>query len=82
MKKFMVTGGLLGFLIGLTFGLAQQSAWPSVIWKSSVAAFGAGILLRWWGRLWIRSLQQAHQQASASSEKLAASKPLTLTKAA
>jgi len=62
MKQMMLIGGLLGFLIGLSFGLAQSSEWPSVLWRASVAAYVAGLLLRWWGRIWIRSLQQAHQQ--------------------
>jgi len=65
MKLMMIFGGLLGFLIGLGFGLVQQSAWPGVIWRASAAALGAGILLRWWGKLWIRSLEQARRHRSA-----------------
>ncbi len=64
MKSMMILGGLLGFLIGLGFGLAQESAWPAVLWRASAAALGAGILLRWWGRLWIKSLQQSRRQRS------------------
>jgi hypothetical protein len=62
MKKFMITGGLAGFAIGIVFGLVQQSSWPSVIWRASVAALGAGLLMRWWGGIWCRSLQQAYQE--------------------
>ncbi len=62
MKKFMITGGLLGFLIGIVSGVVQKSEWPSVIWRASVAALGAGLLLRWWGRLWVHSLKEAGQQ--------------------
>src|SRR5260370_8914781 len=61
MKLMMFLGGLLGFLIGLGFGLVQQSAWPGVIWRASAAALGAGILMRWWGKLWISSLEQARR---------------------
>lgn len=68
----MILGGLIGFLIGITFGLAQGSAWPAVLWRSSAAALIAGLLLRWWGRMWVRSLRQAQQ------DKLAApSDPIT-----
>ena len=62
MRAWMLIGGMIGFLIGISFGLAQGSAWPSVIWRASAAAFVAGILLRWWGRMWIKSLQDAHRE--------------------
>jgi hypothetical protein len=58
MKKLMMLGGLLGFSTGLVFGLACGSSWPSVIWRASVAALGAGWLIRWWGRVWVRSLRE------------------------
>jgi hypothetical protein len=69
MKLLMIVGGLVGFLIGLSFGLAQRSEWPTVVWRSSVAALLAGLLLRWWGRVWTQSLcrvQQERQAARAS----------------
>ena len=62
MKLMMMLGGLLGFGIGLVFSWAQGSPWPSVLWRASVAAFASGLLLRWWGRLWIHALQQAHRE--------------------
>ena len=62
MKLMMMLGGLLGFGIGLTFGLAQESAWPAVIWRSSAAALCAGLLLRWWGKLWIKSLHEVRRE--------------------
>jgi hypothetical protein len=65
----MILGGFIGFLIGIGFGLAQQSAWPEVIWRASVAALLAGILLRWWGRVWIKNLHQANQQRLAPEAK-------------
>ncbi len=76
MKLLMVIGGLLGFLISLLLGLAQASAWPSILWHASVAAFGAGILMRWWGRLWLTSLQQVvreHLVAQMKSKTSASS---------
>ncbi|MEW6156426.1 MAG: hypothetical protein AB1813_03280 [Verrucomicrobiota bacterium] len=63
----MILGGLLGFTIGVGFGLAQSSGWPSILWRASLAAYVGGLLLRWWGRVWARSLQQAHQERFANS---------------
>jgi hypothetical protein len=68
MKKLMIMGGLLGFLIGISVGLAQHSSWPSILWRASVAALSAGFLLRWWGNVWITCLAEAHQQKLAAAE--------------
>jgi hypothetical protein len=68
MKQLMILGGLVGFLIGTGFGLAQESAWPSVIWRSCIASFAAGMLLRWWGKIWVQGLEQAHRERMASSQ--------------
>ena len=72
MRVWMILGGLVGFTIGVSFGLAQGSAWPSIIWRASVAMFLAGMLLRWWGGLWIRSLQQEQRERLSNQEKMAA----------
>ena len=61
MKKLMIMGGLLGFLIGITVGLAQNSSWPSILWRSRAAALAAGFLLRWWGSVW-HHFAEAYQQ--------------------
>jgi hypothetical protein len=68
MKKLMIMGGLLGFLIGITVGLAQNSSWPSILWRSSAAALAAGFLLRWWGSVWMNNLAEAYQQKLAAAE--------------
>jgi hypothetical protein len=78
MKKLMMAGGLFGFLIGLVFGLVQNCAWPSVLWRSSVAALCAGLLMRWWGRLWLKGLGAAYRERSAVEVKAAAQPALTL----
>jgi hypothetical protein len=62
MKKLMILGGLIGFTIGVTSGLLQGVTWPSLFWRASVASLAAGLLLRWWGRVWIRSLRENHEQ--------------------
>ena len=69
MKLIMVLGGLLGFGIGLGFSWAQGSGWPSAVWRSAIAALLAGILLRWWGRLWIQCLQDSHREKRAAHSK-------------
>jgi hypothetical protein len=76
MRLWMILGGLIGFLIGVSFGIAQGSAWPAVIWRASVATFLAGVVLRWWGGVWIRSLQQAQGERLLAAE----AKPGTATR--
>ena len=66
MKLIMILGGLIGFAIGFGFSWAQGSPWPSVLWRAVIATLLAGILLRWWGRLWIRCLQQSHSERQAA----------------
>ena len=68
MKLLMIIGGCAGFLLGLARGLAQGSAWPTVLWRASAAALVAGILMRWWGKLWIDSLAHARREKSAASK--------------
>ena len=63
----MILGGLLGLVIGIAFGLAQQSAWPDVIWKAALATYFSGLLMRWWGSVWMKCLNQV-QSASVSTE--------------
>jgi len=83
MQLLMLLGGLIGFLIGVLLGAAQGSAWPGVLWRASVAAFLAGVVLRWWGRVWTRSLQQAQRErlsrpassGSSSSNRQAKAQP-------
>jgi hypothetical protein len=69
MKLIMVLGGFIGFAIGLGFSWAQGSPWPSVVWRAAIAAVLAGILLRWWGRLWIQCLHQSHRERQAVAKK-------------
>ena len=71
----MILGGLIGFLIGISFGIAQGSAWPAVIWRASIATFLAGILLRWWGAVWVKGLRQAHRERLAAAEKMPSAAP-------
>jgi L-asparagine transporter-like permease len=69
MKSLMILGGLIGFGLGLGVGLAHGGAWPDVFWRASVAALLAGLVLRWWGRVWVRSLQESFRERGAGGAK-------------
>ena len=71
MKLLMLLGGLLGFSIGIAFGMIQGSSWSSVLLRASVSAYLAGVLMRWWGRVWLRSLHQAHTEQLAQADEAA-----------
>lgn len=61
MKRLMIIGGMLGFAIGMALGSSTEGAdGPTVLWRSSVACVAGGVLLRWWGRVWVRCLRDAH----------------------
>lgn len=68
MKFIMVLGGLIGFGIGAGFSWAQGSPWPSAVWRSAATALLGGLLLRWWGRLWIQCLQDAQKARRTASQ--------------
>ena len=85
MKLMMILGAIVGFSIGAGFAMIQDSSWPSVLWRACAAALGAGLLLRWWGNLWLISLaaalrekqRQEKLEALAKEEaKAAAAQPL------
>ncbi len=67
MKSLMILGALIGFSIGLLFGLADNGQWPAALWRASAAALIASVLLRWWGRVWVKSLRLAAEQRLTES---------------
>lgn len=64
----MSIGGLMGFLIGLLPCLAETRLGAEHIWRASVSALGAGLLMRWWGQVWMRNCHQAHLQRAQNAE--------------
>jgi hypothetical protein len=72
MKMLMILGGLLGFGIGISLGLARQSDWASMLWRSALAAYGAGLLMRWWGGVWMRSLKEVGEERLAAAIEMQA----------
>jgi hypothetical protein len=62
MKKMMIFGGLLGFLLGMGFSIASQEEWLGIFWKACVAAYLVGLMMRWWARVWVRCLKDAFKE--------------------
>ncbi len=78
MKSLMILGSIVGFVIGTSFGLAAKSSWPTSLWRACAAALVAGLLARWWGRIWMSGLRDSLQQRRyARSTPPAATKPVT-----
>ena len=76
MKALMVLGAILGFLIGAGFGLAGRTEWPSALWNACAAACAAGLLMRWWGGIWLKNLEMAiHQRRRAGPAVRPVTKP-------
>lgn len=63
-RTLMLLGALTGFAIGVGFGLARQGDTKWIFLKACVAAYLAALLMRWWGRIWIRSIREMHQEQS------------------
>ena len=69
MKKMMITGGLAGFGLGVSCGvLTQGSSWSGILWRASVAALAAGLLLRWWFGVLARCFAQARAEREAAAQ--------------
>jgi len=60
MKKLMITGGLVGFVIGAILASAENASGSTVIWRAVIAACAAGWLMRWWGRVWVKGLHESY----------------------
>jgi len=70
MKLMLMIGGLIGFGTGVMLGLAQSGSWQDIIWKSAVAAYIAGFLMKWWGKIWAKCIKEAESlSANQKQEK-------------
>lgn len=65
MKIFMLTGALAGFALGIGLGLSARVDWPSMLWHASAGALGLGLLMRWWGGVWMRSYYESLESRRA-----------------
>ena len=71
MKTLMLAGSLLGFAIGFGFSSVQNASSSAALWRGCLAACGATCLMRWWGRLWLKSLRETYLQRQAAEEAAA-----------
>jgi hypothetical protein len=69
MKVLMLTGAFVGFGIGFGMSWIQNSTSPNTFWHACVAAYIAALLMRWWGRLWLKSLRTSWEARQAAAEK-------------
>lgn len=72
MKTIMLAGAFTGFSIGVACGWAQDCPASDILWRASVGTYVGGYLMRWWGRLWLKSLRQACQDKAAAAALAAA----------
>jgi hypothetical protein len=68
MKKLMMFGAMIGFVIGISFGWVREGNWAAILLKASISALAAGLLLRWWGKVWVHSLRESLEQPPVSHE--------------
>ncbi|MGC8744138.1 MAG: hypothetical protein ACP5T0_09705 [Verrucomicrobiia bacterium] len=69
MKLMLMIGGLIGFGTGVMLGLAQSGSWQDIIWKSAVAAYIAGILMKWWGKIWVKCIKEAESLGASQKQE-------------
>lgn len=75
MRRLIILGALIGLSIGLLFGFADQDQWPSAICRASAAALIGGVLLRWWGRVWVKCLHDVSSQQQTEETTSQQGKP-------
>ena len=61
MKSLLLLGGVIGFLIGISFGLIGDRPLPQVLVQACLTTYAACWLMRWWGRVWIRGLKESKE---------------------
>jgi len=79
MKSYMIFGAIVGFLIGTGFSVTGDCSWSTAFWRGCVVALVAGVLTRWWGRVWLESLRDANRQRQYQ-RMVPAAKPKTTPK--
>ncbi len=69
MKFTMAFGALAGFGLGILCGLTASASWPRIVVHASASAVGLAFLMRWWRRVWLRSLGEARTQQALAAQK-------------
>ncbi len=62
MKKLLLVGGLMGFAIGMGFGLIRGESLPTALVQACIALYVGALLMRWWGRVWMKALQESQRE--------------------
>jgi hypothetical protein len=62
MKLLLLIGGLIGFGIGLGLGLVHEQSLSTALLHACIALYVGALLMRWWGRVWIKALRESQQQ--------------------
>jgi len=70
MKSLLLVGGLTGWGLGMGFSYLQGTPWPACLWHGCVAAYLSALLLRWWGRVWRKSLAQSVQEREQAQDAI------------
>jgi Co/Zn/Cd efflux system component len=67
MRLIVVMAGGFGFLTVLAGGMAWEKPFEISLVNGIVSALVAGILLRWWMKLWISSLERVSREDEMSA---------------
>lgn len=59
MKLWLLIGAMLGFGLGLGFGLVRDKTLGAVVLQSCVMLYLGAWLMRWWGRGWERAWRES-----------------------
>ena len=58
----MILGGMIGFVGSGILGWMAREETLWILVKASLATCAGGLMLRWWGQLWLSSLKVAVQE--------------------
>jgi hypothetical protein len=70
MKSLLLIGGLMGWGLGMGFSYLHGTTWPTSLWHGCVAAYLSALLMRWWGRVWRKSLEQSVLEREQAQDAL------------
>jgi hypothetical protein len=69
MRLIVVLAGTFGFFTVLIGSLAWEKPLETSLVNGIISALVAGILFRWWIKLWISSLEQVSRQGEISAQQ-------------
>ncbi|MCX7916195.1 MAG: hypothetical protein N3A53_07830 [Verrucomicrobiae bacterium] len=61
MKLWLLLGAVLGFTLGVGFGLVHGKSLEAVVVQSCVMLYAGAWLMRWWGRGWEKAWRESQQ---------------------